>query len=125
MIMTSSSLPDFANIIENQPIIKQLQKYNELFWQNPDYGKPYKLSFDYCDVQAAVNRFERFAPYLASVFEDTDDGIIESPLTPIPNMQTSLLNQTTNSKLFLKEDNKMPISGSVKSRGGIYEVLKC
>lgn len=122
--MTKSSLADFVNTIENQAIIKQLQSYNELFWQNPDYGKPYKLSFDYCDVQAAVNRFKRFAPYLANVFKDTDNGIIESPLTPIPKMQNALLNKTTNSQLFLKEDNKMPISGSVKSRGGIYEVLK-
>ena len=80
-------------------------------------------------IQDAARRLERFAPYLAEVFPETAacNGIIESELREIKAMRQEL-NQEWGAgiagRLFLKMDSHLPISGSVKARGGIYEVLK-
>jgi D-serine dehydratase len=71
----------------------------------------------------------RFAPYIAKVFPETQDasGIIESALVNIPNMKLLMekdWRQEISGQLLLKCDNNLPISGSIKARGGIYEVLK-
>ncbi|MFD2980417.1 D-serine dehydratase, partial [Klebsiella pneumoniae] len=81
------------------------------------------------DVSAASARLARFAPYLASVFPDTaaTGGIIESPLRPLPKLHATLLQAAglpSSGSLWLKADSELPISGSIKARGGIHEVLK-
>lgn len=80
-------------------------------------------------IEDARKRLERFAPYLAEVFPETakTGGIIESELREIGTMKQEL-NENWKAgiegRLFLKMDSHLPISGSVKARGGIYEVLK-
>lgn len=77
----------------------------------------------------AQKRLERFAPLIRTCFPETrvTDGIIESPLTPIPRMQDYLQKEfqaKIRGRLMLKQDNALAVAGSVKARGGIYEVLK-
>ena len=81
------------------------------------------------NVNDAEKRLERFAPFIMKCFPETKDrnGVIESVLTPIPKMK-ELLNEKYQSNLegtlLLKQDSHLAIAGSIKARGGIYEVLK-
>ena len=122
-----------ADWIASYPVVSDICQLKETAWINPD-----KLSFaqavENCplglaDIEDAAARLERFAPYLATVFPETAEtnGIIESQVRPIPRMQ-KVLEETygtpINGQLWIKLDSHLPISGSIKARGGIYEVLK-
>lgn len=77
----------------------------------------------------ASKRLKRFASYIKVAFLETEnvDGIIESPIVEISNMKKLIEGKRglkIPGKLFLKCDHNLPISGSIKARGGIYEVLK-
>jgi len=114
------------------PLIKQLQQLEEISWFNPNITSletalPY-VGLDKHDIKDASDRLNRFAPYLAQAFPETaiTQGIIESDVIDIPTMKDSLEqhHQTKISgRLMLKKDSHLPISGSIKARGGIYEVL--
>ena len=109
------------------PLIGQMMDLEEALWFNPGLrAGPAALAdcpLTAADVADASARLRRFAPYLAAVFPDAapTGGIIESPLVPIPAMQARL--GDLPGRLLLKEDSHLPISGSIKARGGIYEVL--
>ncbi|MBO1301010.1 MULTISPECIES: D-serine ammonia-lyase [Enterococcus] len=105
-----------------------LQSYQEVCWINPNFGERKTSCFTINDVIDASKRLQRFAPYIAKVFPETKatGGIIESELVEIPNMLDKIKEKEhfeTNSKLYFKCDNNLPVSGSIKARGGIYEVL--
>ena len=114
------------------PVLAEAAAGKEVFWVNsrecPESGQGEK-AVSKEQIQDAARRLERFAPYLAEVFPETAarNGIIESELREIRAMRQEL-NQEWGAgitgKLFLKMDSHLPISGSVKARGGIYEVLK-
>lgn len=106
-------------------IIQKLKNQEEFIWYNPkltpfsqaDYGYPITAE----QIQDAKQRLERFAPLIMRLFPETNNGIIESPLCPIPAMQKAL---GIDGTMLLKRDDDLPVAGSVKARGGIYEVLK-
>lgn len=79
-------------------------------------------------IADAHARLERFAPYIAKVFPETasEGGRIESELAEIGGMKQFLQDRycaDIQGRLMLKKDSDLPIAGSVKARGGIYEVL--
>ncbi|MGC5328038.1 D-serine ammonia-lyase [Brevibacillus sp. SYSU BS000544] len=115
--------------IAEYPLLEDMVTTKSVFWSNPAYGIRKKFSLGEEDVKDAEDRLLRFAPYLSKVFPETSvtNGIIESPIVPIPKMQRFLenrYNQEIPGRLLMKCDSHLPISGSVKARGGIYEVLK-
>lgn len=118
------------NWIEEYPLLQDLIKMEEILWINPDYdAKNDKSTLTNHDILKANQRLQRFAPYIETVFPETasSKGIIESPLVEINKMKESLeQNYHLNipGTLLLKCDHALPISGSIKARGGIYEVLK-
>ncbi|WJE54338.1 D-serine ammonia-lyase [Bacillus cereus] len=118
---------------EQYPLLNNLISMEEVFWANPNIEK-FQIAIKDSpltqeDVKDAEERLKRFAPYIAKVFPETSgtNGIIESPLVRIPSMKRSLeqnYEQPILEGLLLKCDSHLPISGSIKARGGIYEVLK-
>lgn len=115
------------------PVLKELGDEKETVWVNPDQTdfeqgmRGAKLTM--ADIDDAEARLCRFAPFIAECFPETRGrgGLIESELIPVPRMQR-LLNQKYGSqligRLLLKQDSHLAVAGSVKARGGIYEVLK-
>lgn len=80
-------------------------------------------------MEAAKQRFERFSPWFMHAFPETAArrGIIESPLVRAPRTR-EYVNMRTGSdlrgELWLKRDDLLPVSGSIKARGGFHEVLE-
>jgi len=115
-------------LIEKYPIIKQMRKEKEVYWINPNCDNTISQDITLGEIKDADARLRRFAPYIKKAFYETSsaNGIIESPLKDIPLMKEFLEDKTSsklNGRLMLKCDNNLPISGSIKARGGIYEVL--
>ncbi|WP_298942134.1 D-serine ammonia-lyase [uncultured Psychromonas sp.] len=123
---------NLPKLINEFPLLKKLIKLQEISWFNPNItslkdGLPY-VGLDDHDIKAASDRLKRFAPYLAKVFPETaaTNGIIESDVVSIPKMKAKLEQEydtIIQGQLMLKKDSHLPISGSIKARGGIYEVL--
>ncbi|MDV1069823.1 MULTISPECIES: D-serine ammonia-lyase [Klebsiella] len=123
---------DMTTLLAQFPLLEELITLKETTWFNPSTtslaeGLPY-VGLTTEDVQDAHARLDRFAPYLAEAFPETaaTGGIIESELVAIPTMKARLektFSQPISGDLLLKKDSHLPISGSIKARGGIYEVL--
>lgn len=117
--------------LDNNPVVRDLRETKEILWLNPDYV-PFaqaRLALTMADIDDAERRLQRFAPLIMKHFPETipAQGIIESPLVRIPNMQRVLQENKQmpiDGTLLLKQDSDLAIAGSVKARGGIYEVLK-
>lgn len=106
------------------PLIRTLQSRQPLCWHNTQLA-PFAQARADCpfyadDVAAAAVRLQRFAPCIRALFPETDTGLIESPLRRTPTLQQHAHGA---GELWVKCDGELPISGSVKARGGIYEVL--
>lgn len=123
---------DMTTLLAQFPLLEELITLKETTWFNPSTtslaeGLPY-VGLTTEDVQDAHARLDRFAPYLAEAFPETaaTGGIIESELVAIPAMKARLektFSQPISGDLLLKKESHLPISGSIKARGGIYEVL--
>ena len=118
--------------IASFPLIENIVNEEETIWLNEN-----KLRFEDAlmrselqekDVRDASERLKRFASYFKKVFPETQktDGLLESPLQRIPAMKQGLEDKygaTINGELLIKLDSHLAVSGSIKARGGIYEVL--
>ncbi|ENL3533074.1 D-serine ammonia-lyase [Vibrio cholerae] len=123
---------NIEQLTEQYPLVKELIELKEVSWFNPsitrlEEGLSY-VGLGSEDIQDASQRLKRFAPYLAKAFPQTakTNGIIESEVVPISEMQSVLEREydtPIQGRLLLKKDSHLPISGSIKARGGIYEVL--
>ena len=99
------------------------------FWLNDGRAIPHEPApaIGLRDVADARVRWDRFGPLLKALFpEQIPEGIIESPLIPIPKLAARFLpedHRGASHRVFVKADSALPVAGSVKARGGIYEVL--
>ena len=120
---------DIDKLIVEYPMIQDMINCDEVFWLNEKVGQEAELPFTMQDIDDAGARLARFAPYIRTAFPETEEsgGIIESPLIEISKMKKKLesdYEREIPGRLFLKCDSHLAVSGSIKARGGIYEVLK-
>lgn len=116
---------------ENQAILDSIRSMEPAVYLNQSRVSSRQALEDSIVTQAEVHdaaeRLKRFAPFIARVFPQTagTNGIIESQLRELPKMPESLADAGTRlpGRLFLKMDNDLPVSGSIKARGGFYEVM--
>ena len=113
--------------------VEKIAKAEEISWINSKKvnWKVAKelLELTEAEIDEAEQRMERFAPFIMKCFPETvpQNGRIESDLVLIPNMKKSLEEKymaTIPGTLLLKKDSHLAVAGSIKARGGIYEVLK-
>ena len=126
-------MPDKEKLFREHPILKDAASQKEVLWINPDRqsmpdaAKGQELTF--ADMVDAEMRLRRFAPFIMERFPETagQGGLIESDLVEIPAMKERLNGKygaALEGRLLLKKDSHLAIAGSVKARGGIYEVLR-
>ncbi len=123
---------EIAQLVNRYPLVKPMIDLQEVCWFNPKAtdlatALPY-VGLNQSDVQDASERLTRFAPYIKQAFPETkkSNGIIESSLVEVSNLAeilSSHISAKSLGKVYIKLDSHLPISGSIKARGGIYEVL--
>ena len=121
-------LTETLNSLQQDAVLNQLRSATPMFWQNTKLASFKDAAADVgltqADVDAAMARLQRFAPYIQKVFPETQasNGIIESEFYRTERLRKVL--GIEKGALYIKADNELPISGSIKARGGIYEVLQ-
>ncbi|MBQ9988346.1 MAG: D-serine ammonia-lyase [Clostridia bacterium] len=104
------------------PLIDALKAQQPVVWWN-DFSCPVSTPPTEEDVSQARARLVRFAPFLKKAFPAQlaeTNGRIESPLFEINNLKNEL---NAPGRWLLKGDHLLPVSGSIKARGGFYAVL--
>lgn len=122
---------DLQKWVNEYPLLDEIIKLHPVTWINPNHkkmGEITSLPVNKHDLYDAATLWDRFAPYLAKAFPETKKtgGIIESELQEISGMKQMLDNyfsHSTKGRLFIKRDDALPVVGSIKARGGIFEVL--
>lgn len=122
---------DFDKYIKKQPVLAKIIQGKPAFWPNlnllPNDEIWQHEQYSIHDIEEADADLHRYAPLIAVIFPETakTNGIIESPLKPIPKMAAKLNERHPfYGKLYLKMDSELPVAGSIKARGGLYEVFK-
>lgn len=114
-------------------VVERLSRAEELGWINQKLisweEAKCQLNITMEDIEEAEERLQRFAPFIMKCFPETIDrrGLIESELTSVDSMQKFLEEEYKTQipgRLLLKRDSDLAVAGSIKARGGIYEVLK-
>lgn len=123
------SAEKIQSFIAKSPILKDIIDLKPVVWLNPNRKKMVDMPgfpLNFADMLEAEELWKRFAPFFVKAFPVTaPTGLLDSPLRAIPRMQ-EVLEARWNSKhgrMFLKADNALPVAGSIKARGGFFEVL--
>ena len=106
-------------------ILETVKKARPSLWCNPVYT-PARDDDAQAGLQEAVANWQMLAPLLKALFPDLEatNGTITSELVEVDSLRARLGYQDQAfGRLFVKADHALPVAGSVKARGGIFEVL--
>lgn len=118
--------------IAKHPELEPVIKAQPTFWLNPGQKimhDHFYLPLGRKEMDEGYEFMEKYAPFIAQIFPETkkSDGRIFSPLREIEKFKLfrNNLGKTINTgRMFLKCDNELPVAGSIKARGGFFEVLR-
>lgn len=125
----------FHNIgewVEKHPELQKVVRAEPFFWLNPglkSMDDSFYLPLGKKEMEEGRIFMQKYAPYIAQVFPETQpsSGRIVSPVRKIDEFR-ALRNATSGvsneGRFFLKCDNELPVAGSIKARGGFFEVLR-
>ena len=114
-------------------MLTTLKSQSSVFWINPNLREttiktPHFLALSLEQVHAAKALMARFEPLLEILFPELEKKPrIMSSITTIETFQNSIITFVGGKipgKWAIKNDHELPISGSVKARGGMYALLK-
>lgn len=115
----------------DEHLVEKLSNKEYVFWVNPNLQNKFTEANEIPleQLKLAESRWDRFAQYFKLVYPETrfTNGIIESEIVEIDEMKNLIEGRRgihIPGRLFLKCDHALPISGSIKARGGVYEVMK-
>lgn len=128
-------IPPFQNLnewLEKYPALRPVVALQPHLWLNPNLkhmSQDLPLPFRRSDMDQGRAFLEKYAGFIARIFPETAaaGGHIVSPLREIPAYRDAQNRQSAtpiSGRLFLKCDNALPVAGSIKARGGFFEVLK-
>jgi len=120
--------------MDNISCLDNLKKGIPFLWINKGKGSPDEEVSGSTGINAgamyeAGGILDAYAPVLKKLFPELEEsgGIIESPLIPAENILEELGrggSSVKKGRLLIKGDHALPVSGSIKARGGIYAVLR-
>lgn len=128
-------MPPFENLadwIEKFPALQPIIDREPAIWINPgkkNMEEINTLPLGLAAMEGGRDFMNLYAPQIAKLFPATaaTGGHIFSPLREIENFR-QLRNQenqfSVSGRFFLKCDHALPVAGSIKARGGFFEVLK-
>ncbi|MBS1777196.1 MAG: D-serine ammonia-lyase [Bacteroidetes bacterium] len=112
--------PLLADVILKKPVI-WLNAQRKIMAKMPDCG----LSMQ--NIEAVESLWARFSPFLKETFTElaSVEGKISSPLKRTDSMKDWLSKKDIkiDGQLYVKCDSDLAVAGSIKARGGFYEVL--
>lgn len=127
-------LDSLSSLEKREILFTDIKNAIEVAWINnaklPNNDAIIRSVLTASDIDSAEARLRRFAPFIKMIFPETVEakGIIESPLIEVPELRKALNREKIGAnlagRLYMKMDSKLPIGGSVKARGGVYDLLK-
>lgn len=106
----------------------KIQNAEPFLWVNPNLSQHPDLKTNLPvspeDVITASENWLHLAPLLEGAFEilAPSKGKVESDLIPTPKLQAALGLDAQAGTIYVKADHALPVAGSIKARGGLYEV---
>lgn len=121
---------DMNAILPAEPARDDVLAARPTLWLNPLYRQQAiespDLPISTTDVDQARSNWQRLAPLLAKCFPElkATEGAIRSELVELKELREALGYGTREfGNVFIKADSHLPVAGSIKARGGVYEVF--
>ncbi|MCX7172741.1 MAG: D-serine ammonia-lyase [Proteobacteria bacterium] len=118
--------------VDKLQTLAALRTRQPLLWLNPGLGRAAEVlpvlsathDMGMPQIVAADARLRRWGEALSILFPElaAAHGLIESPLLTMTAAQ-AVTGASLDGRFLIKADHALPVAGSIKARGGIFEVL--